>query len=197
MALSAPFALTFTIERTYSPMGVTCVNHLTGRQLQTNANIRTSSSLSSLAINWMSSSAVEWWTFIGHENFKRGMDGELLGKIKSIFGGVFPIWPRPASSWNTLAESLRDPNGQDDDPRPPAAQGTKSQCPSQEANKAKSDQQSLKSATVAGGAHRYQAFRNSSGNLAMLLVRFWRRWSQHCLAGRIISKNTNGGSVCD
>jgi hypothetical protein len=48
------------------------------------------------------------------------MDGKLLEKIKSIFGGVFLIIPRPASSWHSLAEKFRDPNdpnGEDEDAR--------------------------------------------------------------------------------
>jgi hypothetical protein len=43
------------------------------------------------------------------------MDGELLEKTKSIFGGVFPIWPRPTRSWNSSAEKLRNPFGEDAD----------------------------------------------------------------------------------
>jgi hypothetical protein len=34
------------------------------------------------------------------------MDGELLEETKSIIGGVFPIWPRPARSWNSLVEKF-------------------------------------------------------------------------------------------
>jgi hypothetical protein len=47
--------------------------------------------------------------------FRRGMDGELLEKTKSIFGGVFPIWPRPARSWNSSADKLRNPFSEDAD----------------------------------------------------------------------------------
>jgi hypothetical protein len=39
------------------------------------------------------------------------MDGELLEKTKSIFGGVFPVWPR----LNSSAEKLRNPFGEDAD----------------------------------------------------------------------------------
>src|SRR5262249_43907261 len=34
------------------------------------------------------------------------MDAGLLVKVKSIFDGVFPIWRRPARSWNSSVESL-------------------------------------------------------------------------------------------
>jgi hypothetical protein len=40
------------------------------------------------------------------------MDGEFLEDTKSIFGGVFSIWPRPARSWNSSAEKFWNPNVQ-------------------------------------------------------------------------------------
>jgi hypothetical protein len=43
------------------------------------------------------------------------MDGKSLDKAKSIFGGVFPIWPLPARSWNSSAEKSRSPNHDDAD----------------------------------------------------------------------------------
>jgi hypothetical protein len=41
------------------------------------------------------------------------MDGELLEKAESIFGGVFLIWRRPALSWNSSTEKFCKPNGED------------------------------------------------------------------------------------
>jgi hypothetical protein len=49
------------------------------------------------------------------------MDGELLEKAKSIFGGVFLIWRRPARSWNSSTEKFCNPNGEDANPRRGAA----------------------------------------------------------------------------
>jgi hypothetical protein len=49
------------------------------------------------------------------------MDGELLEKVKSIFGGVFLIWRRPARSWNSSREKFCNPNGEDADVRRGAA----------------------------------------------------------------------------
>jgi hypothetical protein len=37
------------------------------------------------------------------KKFRRGTDGQFLEKAKSIFGGVFPIWPRP---WNRSVEKF-------------------------------------------------------------------------------------------
>ena len=41
------------------------------------------------------------------------MDGELLEKAKSIFGGVFLICRQPARSWNSSTERFCNPNGED------------------------------------------------------------------------------------
>jgi hypothetical protein len=49
------------------------------------------------------------------------MDGELLEKAESIFGGVFLIWRRPARSWNSSTEKFCNPNGEDANPRRGAA----------------------------------------------------------------------------
>jgi hypothetical protein len=45
------------------------------------------------------------------------MDGELLEKAESIFGGVFPIRRRPARLKNSSAEKFRCPPGEDVDAR--------------------------------------------------------------------------------
>jgi hypothetical protein len=45
------------------------------------------------------------------------MDGELLKKAESIFGGVFPIRRRPARLKNSMAEKVRCPPGEDADAR--------------------------------------------------------------------------------
>jgi hypothetical protein len=49
------------------------------------------------------------------------MDGELLEKAKSIFGGVFLIWRRPARLWNSSTEKFCNPNGEDANARGGAA----------------------------------------------------------------------------
>jgi hypothetical protein len=38
------------------------------------------------------------------------MGGEYLEKTKSIFGGVFQIWPRPARLWNSSVEKFCHPD---------------------------------------------------------------------------------------
>jgi hypothetical protein len=50
--------------------------------------------------------------FQGREKFKRDMDGQLLEKVKFIFGGVFPIRTWPPLSRNSSAEKFRNPFGE-------------------------------------------------------------------------------------